>query len=157
MQEVMKEVGLEKDSRGLDAPIEQEVVEDGAIDDESELLEPTEARRYRAVAATINFLSLDRADVQFAAKEICRTMSRPRLSGWARVKRLARYLAAHPRLKWKFTGDTESSKYLDVFSDSDWAGNRRNRKSTSGGVAAIDGGAIKHLELYARPHRPLGR
>ena len=31
-----------------------------------------------------------------------------------------------------------------MFSDSDWAARRRTRKSTSGGVATIDGGTVKH-------------
>ena len=33
--------------------------------------------------------------------------------------------------------------YLDVFSDSDWAGDKKTRRSTSGGVASICGGGIK--------------
>ena len=33
---------------------------------------------------------------------------------------------------------------IEVSSDSDWAGDKRTRKSTSGGVAVISGGAIKH-------------
>ena len=53
-------------------------------------------------------------------------------------------MLAYPRLVWKFTGDVELSKYLDVFSETDWAGDRRARKSTSGGVASIDGAATKH-------------
>ena len=60
------------------------------------------------------------------------------------VKKNAIYLLAYPRFVWKFTGDVELSKYLDVFPDSDWAGDRRSRKSTSGGVASTDGAAIKH-------------
>ena len=83
------------------------------------------------MVATLNYLALDTADINNATKELCRSKSKLRTSGWASIKRLARYLLAYPRFVWKFTGDVELSKYLDVFSDSDWAGDRRSRKSTS--------------------------
>ena len=35
------------------------------------------ASKYRGLAARLNYLALDRADVQHAAKECCRSMSRP--------------------------------------------------------------------------------
>ena len=44
----------------------------------------------------------------------------------------------------------EVSKFLAVLSVSDWAGDRRSRKSTSGGVASIDGAAIKHWSSTQR-------
>ena len=144
VKQVMSEMNLQADSKGLDAPIEMEIVEDGGLENDSDLLDIDEARRYRAVAATLNYLALDRSDINDATKEICRSVSKPRKSGWANVKHLARYLVAHPRLLWRFAGDVDQSHYLDVFSDSDWAGDRRSRKSTSGGVASIDGAAIKH-------------
>ena len=100
-----KEVNLDEDSKGLDAPIEKEIIEEGSVEDESDPLEAGEARKYRAVAATMNYLALDRSDINYAAKEICRTMSKPRQSGWAKIKRLVRYLVAHPRLIWRFRGD----------------------------------------------------
>ena len=98
----MSEVNLQADSKGLDAPIEREIVDDGGLENDSDLLDIDEARRYRAVAATLNYLALDRSDINYATKEICRSMSKPRKSGWANVKRLARYLVAHPRLVWRF-------------------------------------------------------
>ena len=33
--------------------------------------------RFRAIAARLNKLSLDRCDIQFATKEICREMAKP--------------------------------------------------------------------------------
>ena len=73
-------------------------------------------------------------------------MSKPPTSG-ARMKRLARHLLAYPSSVWKFTGDVELSQFLDVFSDSDWAGDRRSRNprvdwsSTQGSVALSVGEA----------------
>eukprot|EP00972_Heterocapsa_arctica_P104755 15437608-Heterocapsa_arctica.AAC.1 len=40
-------------------------------------LQGEEATAYRAVAARGNFLAMDRADVQYSAKEVCRTMAVP--------------------------------------------------------------------------------
>jgi hypothetical protein len=84
-------------------------------------------------------------DIHLSAKEICRYMSKPRRSSWAKVKRMARYLLEHPQVIWRFGPGGETSELVvDVFSDSDWASDKRTRKSTSGGVAVISGGAIKH-------------
>ena len=44
---------------------------------EEELLEGTEKTRIRSLAATLNYMSLDRSDVQYAAKEICTMMVNP--------------------------------------------------------------------------------
>jgi hypothetical protein len=50
------------------------------------------ARRYRGVAAKANYLAGDRMDMQFAAKEACRQMAKPRESGHAEMKQIPRYL-----------------------------------------------------------------
>ena len=134
----------------MEAPAEKEDLADGFVEDEcDEMLDEVESRRYRGLAARMNYLSQDRSDTQFAAKEVCRSMATPRISSWGRLKRLARYLLAYPRLVWRFAEsdvdieDGAEVTYLNVYSDSDWAGDKRTRKSTSGGVAVITGGAIK--------------
>ena len=103
-----------------------------------------DATTYRALAARANFLAQDRADVQFSTKELCRLMAKPRGSSWLKLKRLARYLLDHPRLIWRFEqhGDDDTDK-IDAYSDSDWAGCRTTRKSTSGGILVVAGGAVK--------------
>ena len=100
--------------------------------------------RYRGVVARANYLSLDRIDLQFASKETSRQMSNPRVSGEARMKRIARYLLKYPKLVWKYDRGKTDEHVIDVFSDSDWAACRRSRRSTSGGVVVIDGGTVKH-------------
>eukprot|EP00972_Heterocapsa_arctica_P099699 14709904-Heterocapsa_arctica.AAC.1 len=42
---------------------------------DQEELQGEEATAYRAVAARANYLAMDRADIQYAAKEICRRMA----------------------------------------------------------------------------------
>ena len=88
---------------------------------------------YRAAAARSNFLGLDRPDIQYATKEISRKMSSPAKGDVRKLHRLARYLKAHPRLVFSFDHQVAPAR-LDVYSDSNWAGCLRSRKSTQGGM-----------------------
>ena len=97
---------------------------------------------FRAAAARANYLAADRVDVQFAAKEICRWMSKPTKHAWSALKRLCRYLVGLPRLVFKYASQTVGS--IEVFTDTDWAGCPRTRKSTSGGAITLGSHTIKH-------------
>ena len=57
-----------------------------------------EQTRYRALAARLNFLAVDRPDLLYAAKECSRRMSSPRNRDWEALKRISRYLIACPRM-----------------------------------------------------------
>ena len=45
---------------------------------------------------------MDRPDIQYATKEVCRSMSSPTKGDKKKLKRLARYLVDKPRLVSKF-------------------------------------------------------
>ena len=90
---------------------------------------------FRGVAARANYLAADRPDIIFAAKEICRFMASPGSCSMQALKRLGRYLRAHPRLA--FTMPRQEAESIEVYSDTDWAGCVRTRRSTSGGCAMI--------------------
>ena len=94
---------------------------------------------FRAAAARANYLAQDRPDCQFTCKEICRWMARPTTGSYEAIKRLCRYLVGAPRLVWKY--DYQQSSPISVYSDTDWAGCPRTRKSTSGGCILVG----KHL------------
>ena len=101
--------------------------------DSNALLYGAAATSYRAVVARMNFLSQDRADLQYAVKEVSRWMSAPRKNDWCAVKRISRYLEANPRVTVWYPWQAQPSE-LTAFTDTDWAGCRNSRKSTSGGV-----------------------
>ena len=61
-------------------------------------LDSEEASRYRAAAARLNYMALDRPDVMYSAKECSRIMSRPTNKDWELVTRLVRYMMQAPRL-----------------------------------------------------------
>ena len=90
---------------------------------------------FRALAARANYLAADRPDCQYAAKKICRWMDQPTEWGVLALKRLARYLVGKPRLIWHYRW--QQSLTMDVYSDTDWAGCLRTRKSTSGGCVVM--------------------
>ena len=98
---------------------------------EDEELCPKEASEYRAAAARLNYLALDRPDILFASKECSRRMSAPRNGDWTAIKRIVRYLIGCPRMVWKFVWQ-QAPKSVSIFSDSNWAGCHDTRKSTSG-------------------------
>ena len=103
-------------------------------------LEKDKATEYRAISARANYLQQDRPDIQYAVKEICRTMASPSVLDRRRLKRLGRYLVGRPRLVWRFPWQ-EQWHSVDGFSDSDWAGCKRTARSTSGGALCLG----KHL------------
>ena len=90
---------------------------------------------FRALAARSNYLASDRIELQFAAKEVCRFMSSPSETSTAALKRLGRYLLGHKRLVWTYPW--QRAEGVDVYSDTDWSGCPRTRKSTSGGCIMI--------------------
>ena len=51
---------------------------------------------YRAIVARANYLSPDRPDIAYSAKELARGTSTPTDGDWCRLKRLARYLKGKP-------------------------------------------------------------
>jgi hypothetical protein len=93
----------------------------------------------------MNYLGLDRSDIQYAVKMICQGISTPTEGGNTRIKRAVRYLVGAKRLVWKY-GEKKSdveAVVVDVFVDSDWASGAE-RKSTSGGMMCVDGVGAKH-------------
>eukprot|EP00973_Karenia_brevis_P007369 996805-Karenia_brevis.AAC.1 len=77
-------------------------------------------------------MSLDCRDLQFPIKQSSRSMANPTRSSWTHLKKVARYLIGVERVVWKFERQDEP-KYCKVFTDSDWGGNLKDRRSTSGG------------------------
>ena len=94
--------------------------------------------------AVLSYLSQDRLDVQYSSKEACQAASAPTTDSVARIKRASRYLLRYPRLVWAYPDvDENTLGTIRVWSDSDWGGCPRTRKSTSGGAATLAGGLVK--------------
>ena len=101
-----------------------------------------EATRFRAVAARANYLSADRPHIQYAVKEICRKMAKPVAGDWQKLVRLGRYLKGSPRCVLEYRWQNRCVA-PSGYSDSDWAGDRRTGKSTSGGLIMLGTHLVK--------------
>ena len=69
-------------------------------------------------------------------------MSAPKTGDWLILKRVGRYLAGSPRVVQLFRWQT-MPKQLETHVDSDWAGCRDTRRSTSGGVVRAGSHVLK--------------
>ena len=109
---------------------------------EGELLDSAQATKYRSLAARANYLAHDRADIQHATQELSKGMSAPRESHWKKLKRLARYLIGKERFSIAYAWRSPTNQIVGM-TDSNWAGDRQSRKSTSGGTLSMGGHVVK--------------
>ena len=77
-------------------------------------------------------MSQDAPHLAYAANKCCKHMSLPTKGGHFRLKRVARFLQGRPRCIQEFVMQhKKDGGKLDVFCDSDWAGDKVDRKSVS--------------------------
>ena len=117
-------------SSGLSTPGCNEDKREAGGDEE---LRPRLTTAFRRSAAMANYMAQDRPDISFASKEVSRGMSCPTRLDTVKLKRMIRYLSNARRRAIKYTWQDPTDQ-LTVFSDSDWAGCVKTRRSTSGGV-----------------------
>ena len=106
---------------------------------ESELSAPEELKSFPADAASGNYLTMEKPGLQFSAKDISRARSKPTEKDQRRLVR--RILRAQGS---SMISSSRGWTLVTVHTDSDWAGCRSSRKSTSGGVASTDIGVVQH-------------
>ena len=109
-------------------------------------LEGEQATNFRALAARANYLALDRPDIAFSTKELCRWFASPSSESITALKRLVRYLIGKRRMVWKFEYQQNShdNNTIKQYVDTDFAGCLRTRRSTSGSAALRGKHLIKH-------------
>ena len=70
-------------------------------------------------------------------------MSNPAEEDMQRMKRMIRFLKGLPRMVQKIAFSDHPPSVIRAYVDSDWAGCRRTRKSTSGGVLYFGGSVVR--------------
>ena len=96
-------------------------------------LEGERRAMYRTVVGKLLYMCQERADVMYSVKETARKITCPTESDEMNLKRIVRYLKGAPSAK-SLIEITTPTKFVNVYTDSDWAGQTTTCKSTSGGV-----------------------
>jgi len=81
-----------------------------------------------------------RPDIAFAVGRLAQHVEKPTKSLWVAVKRVLRYIAGTRSVGILYQGSISLTPI--AYSDSDWGGCTLNRKSTSGYVFLMAGGAV---------------
>ena len=133
-----------EDSRAVTSPgaIDTEKAEHVAKE-ENEKVSNEEGTIFRRAAARINYISRDRPDLGYASKELSRGMSSPTKGDIVALKRVLRYLKGNPQICYTFKSQGVPPSF-STFCDSDWAGCRSTRRSTSGGAIMYGDHLIHH-------------
>uniref|UniRef100_A0A5S6Q5I8 Reverse transcriptase Ty1/copia-type domain-containing protein n=1 Tax=Trichuris muris TaxID=70415 RepID=A0A5S6Q5I8_TRIMR len=89
--------------------------------------------QYRQVVGSLLYIAtVSRPDITMAVGLLCRHVETPTLADWKSVKRVIRYLSGTKHVKLRLCSSTNLEPQCYV--DADWAGDKLDRKSTTGYV-----------------------
>ena len=96
---------------------------------------------YQSAIGSLLYLSVStRPDITYAVSTLARFSSNPTKQHWVALKRVMRYLKG--TVNYGINYSKKGSKDCICYSDADWAGDIDDRKSTSGYLFQISGGAV---------------
>ncbi|KAJ1684899.1 hypothetical protein LUZ63_016289 [Rhynchospora breviuscula] len=133
-KELIKKFGVE-DSKSLDTPMEK-----SANIDADEKGKPIDITLYRGIIGSLFYLTAGRPDIMYAVCLCARYQANPKESHHKAVKRILRYVKGTQSLGLLYGKQTE----LDLvgYTDADFAGDRMDRKSTSGTCQFFGGSLV---------------
>lgn len=147
LNEVLLRYGM-ANSKPAATPIEQS----GELPEPEDTKKRTDRSLYLGIAGSLNYLSVvSRPDISYAISKAGEHMADPGERDLIAIKRILRYLNGHKDYAIKFK--MNSGAQLVGYCDSDWAGDKEHRKSTTGYVFILAGGPIswssKHQTVVA--------
>ena len=128
IQNVMNVLGLEEAKPVMTPSVKRTPTTESLVE-----LEGERRAMYRTVVGKLLYMCQERADIMYSVKETARKITCPTESDEMNLKRIVRYLKGAPSAKSLIEIITPS-KFVNVYTDSDWAGQATTCKSTSGGV-----------------------
>ncbi|KAL0745479.1 hypothetical protein Bca101_102027 [Brassica carinata] len=113
------------------------VPREGEIEDSKPYQDP---KLYRKLVGKLIYLTITRPDICFAVNQVSQHMQVPKEHHWRMVERILMYLNGSPdqRVWMGCNGSTEVVGYCDA----DWAGDRADRRSTTGYCTFIGGNLV---------------
>ena len=96
---LLEGLGLNEESKAVNsAAVKPEEI---GQEEDTGMLDASETKRFRSLAATLNYMSSDRSDVQYAAKEVCTRMANPTRGSWKRLRKAGRDVKGVEKVTWK--------------------------------------------------------
>ena len=130
---MLEKFGFEN-SKPISTPVDVSISLEKAGDD----FAPCDVEKYQSAVGSLLYLSMrTRPDITFAVCNVAKFASKPTLSHWLAVKRIFRYLKGTTNFGIMYNRHNGSDDCIG-YSDADWAGDRNDRKSTSGYCFYVD-------------------
>ena len=131
LQNVLIRFGME-DSKPMSTPLDPDAKFVSLSKDE----EPLDVTLFQAVIGSLNYAAIcTRPDLSTAVGMLSKFMQRPGKEHWVGIKRVLRYVQS--TLNYGLVFRQSDAFRLQAYSDSDWAGCKDTRKSTSGLVCRL--------------------
>jgi hypothetical protein len=137
------------DANPITVPMDPNVKLDiNSKDDENETegeKDPKITHGYAQLIGSLMYLAIGtRPDIAYAVNRLAQFTSNPKPLHWTAVKRVFRYLKYTKNHALTFGGDDDDIRNTDLnfFCDADWANDTSDRKSISGYVTIMAGGAV---------------
>ncbi|XP_019164283.1 PREDICTED: uncharacterized protein LOC109160440 [Ipomoea nil] len=145
MKDILKRAGM-VDCKPVATPISSAKTVDNPV---VPYADPT---HYHSLAGALQYLTVTRPDLSYAVNRLCQHMHAPTTADWATLKRVLHYVNGTLNLGVHIS----LSDYFDIhaYSDSDWAGNPDDQKSTSCFVVFLGKNLIS---LVCRKQRTVAR
>jgi hypothetical protein len=99
-----------------------------------------DATLYRQLVGSLLYLTHTRPDLSFVVVLVARYMQTPHESHWKAAKRILRYVCGIVQFGIHYSSG--GTPLLVGFTDSDWAGDPDDRKSTTGYVFSLGSGPV---------------
>ena len=118
--------------------------------DDTNFLSPADHSRYRRAVGMLQWIVPTRPDMAFATKERARALASPTNADMTALRHLVRYyrttsdleLRIQPKTRTRVPEGEPELLSVEAYSDSDWAGCRDTRRSTSGGMIYFEGAVL---------------
>jgi hypothetical protein len=104
--------------------------------------EQVDVTQYKQMVGNLMYLSVTRPDLMFGIGLISRYMERPTTLHMQAIKRILRYVKGSVNLGIHYRREAASDERLMAYSDSDYAGDQDDRRSTSGYVFMLSEGVV---------------
>ena len=119
-QALLEGSGLNEESKAVNSAAMK--AEEINQEEDTERLDVPETKRFRSLAATLDYMSSDRSDVQYATKAVCTKVASPSRGSWKRLKKAGRYPKRAEKVTWKMGAwKTDDEVNVDVHVASNWA------------------------------------